>query len=220
MTLFRYKALIQNLPYLDQAFETKRSNWQREYVGNDFFRLLCDRVFIEERLKLSRADLFSSANNGISEELLILIVFWGYPRNMRGNTFSTMLSSMQIISHALKSSEGLQLDNEAFSSLLSRLTKTGVGLSTLTKFLYFLGFTLNGYRCLILDQRIIDVIQEKTFIEFSALAEISTYNKTKLYTHYLAKMEEIANAENYSIDQLEFFLFQFGKNLKVTGANT
>jgi thermostable 8-oxoguanine DNA glycosylase len=74
--------------------------------------------------------------------------------------------------------------------------------------------------CPTLDQRILDIIVWNLFSELSALSEISKSETITYYIIYLKKMEELAQAEGYKVDQLALFLFQFGKNLKKNGDNT
>lgn len=101
-----------------------------------------------------------------------------------------------------------------FENIIRVLKGTGIGLSTLSKILYFFNITLEGYRCLILDSRIINVLQSGKFIEMVSLQQISDFNKGKYYPNYLKQMAEIARANGYSVDQLELFLFMFGNSLK------
>ena len=108
---------------------------------------------------------------------------------------------------------------ESYSWFFEQLEGPGVGWNTLTKFLYFLGFTLEGYQCLILDSKIIEVLRSRLFFELSALSKINEFNKKAKYIDYIQRITELAEAEGYKPDQLELFLFEFGKNLKKSGGN-
>jgi len=211
MLLNSYQSLICNLPYLDQAFETKRTTWRRECVKHRGFSIFCDKVFGGGSLVLSRRDLFSSAEREFQGGLFSIIL-WGYPRNMRGNSFQTILNSIPKIERLL--SIDRQLNAGQFMDLCERLNGTGVGLSTLSKVLYFFRFTIEGKNCLIMDKRIVDVINSKMFFELSAINKITDFNRNRSYLAYLSEMEKIAEANLYKPDQLELFLFLFGKNLK------
>ena len=90
--------------------------------------------------------------------------------------------------------------------------------STLSKFLYFFGFTLEGYKCLILDSRIIEVLNAGTFQELKMGQVITEWNKQGQYLKYLKLVQKIAEKNKCSVDQLELFLFQFGRNLKTAAA--
>ena len=211
MRLSNYKSLIKNLPYLDQAFETKKSTWKKEYAYNNSFRQFCNQVFVDEVMKLSRNDLFSIANAN-PQAAIFSIIFCCYPRNMRGNSFLSILSSIDFVSQRFNVSK--EMSTQDFQSLYNGLAGSGIGLSTLSKFLYFFGFTLEGNRCLILDSRIIDVINDGLYEELLALRKITEFNKKVKYMEYINVIAGLAHAEGYKEDQLEFFLFLLGKNLK------
>jgi hypothetical protein len=213
MLLSSYGNLIKNLPYLDQAFETKQATWRREYKANKTFMDFCDKTFESSLVKLSRADLFKAAERDFSEGFFS-IIFWGYPRNMRGNSFSNILNSLEYIQTLLPKDR--QFNKVQFTLMYKRLEGTGLGLSTLTKILYFFSFKVEDHCCLILDKRIIDVINSEMFSELTALSKITELNKVNKYVDYLFKMQELAMGGFYKPDQLELFLFHFGKNLKQT----
>lgn len=211
MTLSAYSNLIRCLPYLDQAFETKKTTWQRECRISEQFSQYCDVIFEIGAVKLSRRDCFASVEQSF-DEALYSIIFWGYPRNMRGNSFSNILKSLPMIRDALSVRRDL---NEAeFQVLCRNLNGTGLGLSTLSKLLYFFNFSFNGYPCLILDRRIIKVFENELFDELKQLSKINDFNKVNEYASYLEIMQNTALLNDYKADQLEFFLFHFGNNLK------
>jgi len=103
---------------------------------------------------------------------------------------------------------------------------TGVGLSTLSKFLYFFQFKIEKHPCLIFDSRIIEVINDENgFTELQVLTKtgkitesnkgkITESNKRKKYVAYLQLMEDLSLENKYDADKLELFLFSMGKNLK------
>lgn len=74
---------------------------------------------------------------------------------------------------------------------------------------------MENKQCLILDSRIIEIINEKnTFKELNALGPITGFNKYKKYAPYLRIMEELADQNQCKPDQIELFLFLLGRNLK------
>lgn len=78
---------------------------------------------------------------------------------------------------------------------------------------------IGGLPALILDSRIIEVLQKGVYEELIGLRQKSTFNKARYYVDYLAEMHRIAEANAYCVDQLELFLFQYGNNLKTTVAS-
>lgn len=215
MTLARYTDLIRCLPYLDQAFVTKKKNWPVTKETNSVFLKFHQGSFVTDNLKLSRADLFEVCKHNF-HEALFSIIFWGYPRNMRGNNFDSILNSLDVIEEALSIQHNLSIGD--FTIICNKLKNTGVGLSTLSKFLYFFDYTLEGHKCLILDKRIMDVINYPDgFTEMKSLSlkdGINEFNKNKKYVVYLQLMGDLSLNNNYMPDQLEFFLFSMGMNLK------
>lgn len=211
MLLASYKDLIRNIPFLEHSFATKQTTWRREYKKHSKFARYCDKVFVVNTLKLSREDLLEAANNDFYEGLFS-IIFWGYPRNMRGNTFGKILDSLEEIYSLL--SQPKELTIQGYNLLTKQLNGKGVGLSTLSKILYFFRFTIEGKQCLILDSRIIDVLNSKFFSELAALHEITSLNKAEKYFDYLSTMEEVSKSYSFKSDQLELFLFLFGNSLK------
>jgi len=123
LTLADYAPLIEQLPYLDQAFETKRSNWERDYRRTDEFRFFCDQAFDADIIKISRADLFDLTATG-SPNAIFSIIFWGYPRNMRGNSFSAILASIGLLRQAIRYRQILAQDD--FMYLMAELAGSGV----------------------------------------------------------------------------------------------
>jgi hypothetical protein len=215
MFLSAYSGLIRHLPYLDQAFETKKETWQRDhYREHKDFDLFLKKIFTSQNtVVLSRRDLFNKANGDV-KVAIFSIIFWGYPRNMRGNTFKSILTSLPDIEKILANNRKLNID--AYTRICEQLKGKGIGLSTLSKFLYFFGFQIEGYKCLILDSRTIEVLNAGTFVELKMLQNLTEWNKEDHYLDYLRLMQKASKKNGCSVDQLEFFLFQFGRNLKPT----
>ena len=217
MLLSAYSGLIRHLPYLDQAFETRKETWDREYYQeHQGFDLFLQKSFeARETVILSRGDLFNKTGEDVKTAVLSIIL-WGYPRNMRGNTFKSILDALPDIEKMLSGCR--ELDADGYFAICQQLRGKGIGLSTLSKLLYFFGFTLEGYRCLILDSRIIDVLNAKTFHELTMEATVTEWNKEHYYLDYLKIMKKVSQKNKCSVDQLELFLFQFGRNLKAATA--
>lgn len=215
MLLSAYSGLIKHLPYLDQAFETKKETWERGYQEHEEFNLFLEKTFTANTIVFSRGDLFNKANVDV-KAAIFCIIFWGYPRNMRGNSFKGVLNALQDLEAMLTGAR--ELDAAGYFQICQQLKGKGIGLSTLSKFMYFFGFRLEGLHCLILDSRIIEVLNTGTFEELKMKGVITEYNKEKYYIDYLRLMADVATKNEYSVDQLELFLFQFGRNLKSANA--
>ena len=219
MTLFEYKSLITALPLMDQAFETKKATWQRHIEEHSEFSTHCKKVFISNSVKLSRLDVFNSCQNNFVEGLFTTVM-WGYPRNMRGNNFEKILSATKANRIECCFPKDKNLSENEFLSIAEKLKSTGIGLSTFSKLLYFFNYRVESLPCLILDRRIMEVLNDKNvFTELSSLTKsekINENNKLKIYVSYLRLMEEVSDVNNFKTDQLEMFLFLMGRNLKLS----
>ena len=90
-----------------------------------------------------------------------------------------------------------------------------LGLSTYSKFLYFIAPHIENNPPLILDLRIIAVVKKDNFNILSDLKKNLTYTHApKYYPTYLKKMKELSSTLNVEPANLEMFLFMFGTNLK------
>lgn len=95
----------------------------------------------------------------------------------------------------------------------------GLGLSTYTKFLYFLKISIDKHRALILDNKLIEVFKRGVFQDFDELLEeISRGNAMKkYYTIYLEQMHKVGKELKLGtrgVEKLERFLHIFGSNIK------
>jgi hypothetical protein len=216
MELTAYKELIKHLPYKDQAFETKRSTWKS--FGKKKYKLFMsfyEETFIKEELvTISRGDLFSRVKRD-PLNAVFSIILWGYPRGYtRGNnmarSFPLFLNHVEYLSSLLSTKKSLTI--EEFRDILKK--SKGIGLSTLSKLLYFFNIKMEGYRCLIMDARILNVLAKGEFTELQPLSEVREHNKEQYYSLYLKKCAQLSKTQGYKPDQLELFLFMFGNNLK------
>lgn len=213
MKISTYTELIKRLPYKQQSFKTTRETW-KAFKDNLIFKPFYEKTFVDESKIISRDDLFGINKNNFLDGIFS-IVFWGYSKGYtRGNTmnklFPLFLDGLPVLQNEL-----IAKDNFTNGDL-KRIIKNvnGVGLSTLTKFLYFFNLSVENNKSLILDSRIMNVLKNKKFEELNALQYITESNKTELYPEYLRLMNEISEKYHYEADRLELFLYMFGNNLK------
>ena len=133
---------------------------------------------------------------------------------MRGRHFQALFQSIDDIEKILISSRETDIKNWGeHYRLIGRVE--GLGLSTYTKFLYFMRSTINGLPALILDLRLIEVFRKEVFRECSDLKTIRYDNAPNLYPKYLEMTDCIAKKYQVDSGKLEMFLFEFGANLKL-----
>lgn len=214
MNIFDYQQLIVNLPLMQQCLTTKRSTWAMHEANYDWLHQLNDHIFGDnESVRISRQDIFQTKN---LREKVIKTVYWGYNRGMRGNHFASIIMQIDEIEAALQAL--LEIDNptaDDFNTFVDSMNGIGgIGISTYTKMLYFLGINYNNAPCLILDNRLINVFNSAEYENFEGLNGTSYLNAHSNYLRYIERMQELAGEMETQGDNLEFFLFMFGGNLQ------
>jgi|TARA_B110000914_G_scaffold109361_1_gene95800 hypothetical protein len=205
-----YIELIKKLSEGDHIIFIKRKNWIKRFP-----ELKSDIIewYKDDTIEISRGELFELTENKVTEEFVIKVLMWGYPTGGRGNNIKELLKRQNrkdIVTLLNKYKEKPFIKTE---ELKDGLEIKGLGLSTMSKFLYFLEIKIDNEhnRSVILDQIIIDVVNSELFTDFKDLKKITSYNAPTLYVKYLKKMKEIADdLEDCEVGQLEMFLFIFG----------
>lgn len=218
MRLSDFADLISHMPVSKQAFTSKRSTWsahlQRRDVAGTALKSILDAYCKDsEDIFLSRGDLRDLAVRTDLAEFVIATIIWGYPRGMRGNNLSNLISRLKTLCGLLAHARSNPISD--WSSHYERVRPIqGVGLSTYTKLLYFLSANVEGHEALILDQRIVEVAQQNLFEELTSIRGLTSANAAKRYPEYLKCMNDVASQLSLPPDKVEFFLFEFGLHLK------
>lgn len=214
MELAAYTELIKQMPYKDQAFETRRATWQPFSQRKPFEQFYEDVFANSDSVTISRRDIFFKAESD-PQRAIFLTILWGYPKgftrpNNMTQSFKLFLNQVEYLEGELSARKSI--DANEIECILKKCK--GVGLSTLSKLLYFFDITVDGYRSLIMDSKIISVLKNRKFMELSPLSGIREHNKGHYYPDYLKLCTELSKKYGYKPDQLELFLFMFGNNLK------
>ncbi len=215
MIIRKYKELISNMPVMDRACYSKRSIWD-QFAKQD--RKLAE--FLEgfrnndERIVISRRDLFRLAREkGISAQFIYATIIWGYPGGVRGGYFSQIINNTNAIIRNLQEFPENIAETNWLASYKTLNEIPGLGMSTWTKLLYFLRIRIGGVQALILDRKVVGVMQRRVFRDFTMLAKIKP-NSPEPYPSYLRVMYDTAKKLKVAEDKLEMFLFTFGNSLK------
>ena len=215
MEISEFKGLIQELPDKLHAFHIKRENWNVE-GHNDYIDEIFNKRGNVKEIWLNRGDLFMSRDN--LKEYIFLVLMWGYPTKGRGRNIDALLRN-ENLEALINSLERYEEEDVSIKDLKEDLKIPGIGLSTLTKFTQFLDTTIGGYRAMILDRQIIETIRVNKFEAFSSLKGIRYENALKYYPDYIRIIDQLALDLDTSHDQIEMFLFMFGRNLRDTRVN-
>lgn len=214
MELDYYKTLVSKLPVRQQSFTTKRTTWEKAENQIEWLRKLNNNLFDNKKtLEISRQDIFETTD---LRELIIKTIYWGYTSGMRGNHFVNILKHIDLLENIFGNLKQIQNPTSNDFNKLSQAFKdiSGLGLSTYSKLLYFLQINFNNNPCLILDQRLIDVFAAETYSEFNSIKKIRYDNAEKKYLDFLQLTNELSEKLKTEGENIEQFLFIFGKNLK------
>jgi Putative 8-oxoguanine DNA glycosylase OGG-like protein len=217
MKLVAFKSLIANMPVSRQSFDSKRSTWSSCAENNGLASRALASIFgTSDQITVSRSDLRCLGRQADLADFVVATIIWGYPSGMRGNHDSTLMKNIESVMRLLNAARSRHIANwESHYAEVRRAKVAGLGLSTYTKFLNFLSVKVEGYPALILDDRIIKVSRQRVFEELGTLREL-TYDKApRAYLRYLACLHKLARKFQVSAESIEFFLFEFGLNLKV-----
>ncbi len=213
MNLTDFKDLIKAMPVDYQAFDAKWENWKKFTDTNDQVSSILKKVFAgEPEVRISRPDLKVEWKSDLGV-FIIKTILWGYSSGMRGNNFEGISNNFDSLKGLLENAinDGIS-DWSAHCKKLDDIK--GLGLSTYTKFLQFLGVKVEGKYALILDNRIVTVLRRSVFAELAPLKNISDNNPSRRYPEYLDCIHTIAEQNDLNVEQIEFFLFAFGLDLK------
>lgn len=216
VSIFQYQDFIRSFPYKKQSFHIERKNWENKKLKNSkanprylvrFFSIYGDR----DRVRLSREMLFEKTES--RKEFIFKVLLWGYPTKGIGNNIDTILQeeNFEKLKNILEKYKNNNVSSEKLEKDIAEIN--GLGISTISKFLYFLNAKIDGFKALILDDQIMNIINDKRLKELNDLSKITRNNVVKKYPKYLEKMETLSKELQCEPDQIELFLYTFGKNV-------
>lgn len=214
MKLSDYQELIQQLPVLQHSVQTERVSWSKYEHRSHFYRKINDDIFSNQaNASFSRSEILKEEN---LNQRIFKTIYWGYPKGMRGNNFEGILENYELVVRKLAMIKNENISEKKFFLLLSSLSQVkGLGLSTLSKLLYFFEVRIEGNPCIILDRVLIKLLQSNAYEELYSMKTIKYgRNAENNYVKFLNLIQAISEKNNFLNDQLEFFLFVFGSKLK------
>lgn len=214
MEIKSYKTLIVSLPVREQCFTTKRTTWNKAENEIVWLKVLNEKLFgVNDTLTINRQDIIETSE---PREVIIKTIYWGYSSGMRGNHFINILKHISTIENELRILREKENPTTQDFKNITLIFKGvgGLGLSTYSKLLYFSKISFNRSPCLILDQRLIDVFANNIFTDFQELSNMRYFNAEKKYINFLSKMKSLADSLKVKEENLEQFLFLFGRRLK------
>lgn len=210
-SIAQFKELVSHLPVELESVDTGINRWKRYFKEHDKLASIFSK---QKTITISRADIFSAAKSGDLEKVLFLTVLWGYPVGMLGsfheNIFKNKHMLIKYLEEAVASSTLSFWEDYWFA-----VTQvSGLGISLLSKLLYFCGVHVETLPALILDKRVIGAISSNRFKEFEEFGYISYPKAMYRYVEYLEAICDIAKNLDVAPPQVEIFLRVFGQHVK------
>ena len=166
------------------------------------------------QIEISREDIFKEED---LEKKLIMVLLWGYPTGGRGNNIADILYSrnelIPRISDFIENHEKM-INSKDFKNLFYTQNKNGekrekikgIGLSTMSKILYFFEIKIDNNPCLIYDSQIHLSLQRNQIDEFYDYPWKKNYAS---FFHYLEVINKCSEEIKTEPDALELFLFLY-----------
>lgn len=158
---------------------------------------------------ISRKDIFNAVKSKKNVfEITIMIALWSYPSNAHGLATKIIIQKKKLVS--LFEEDKKINDLDGLKSLYKKYKFPGFGFTTFTKFLYFLGFTVDKVPCIILDLKIIWLIKNGHIKFLPEFEYTPTYSNHEFYFEYIKKMKSFSDKINCKPDQVELAIYLLG----------
>lgn len=198
----KFVKLVAALPVADHCVEVSASEWELRCTQAGCLHLHTLLFAGRPAVKIARDWLHHAQ---ISPDLrCFAILLWGYPHGARGHERHWLKNLTAIATTAAApaaSWEDYYLRLRAHSHL---------GLSTISKLACFFGHVFCRLPALILDQRIVAVLQAGQWAELMRFQPITYANASESYVGYLDCLHALAARTQTTAEQWEMFLFTFG----------
>lgn len=203
-SIFNYKkAVISAIEKKDSLVKTEvSSQWLQLEIQYPEIKKYVDNG----QISISRGQIFNICDD---KERFIAAMLWGFPAGIRG--LKTIMRNREIIISHINSPA------QSFEEKYRNIKKMErVGISIITKLMYFWKVKYKNYMIPIIDSHVINIMEY-----FSELSDNIPKSKGVRFIEYTSrKFDEIAKAmsqqdqdgESISFDDIEYFLFETDKN--------
>lgn len=197
-----------------QSFSYVPHNW-REYSSVPMLlgEAGYSSVDIANGFSLSRKQLIEVFCQAVSASSILLTAIWGYPKGrMPGGSRKPLQA---ILDHGAEiASKILSVKaSDSAEHILKILSYPHVGVSTLSKILYFSGLACAEGRFLIYDQMVMRALNHHGFKEFPDWPAYSASRQLLTYAVFLDKANRYADKFGCSPEHIEYALFLEGRRL-------
>jgi len=197
-----------NEPLTCQSVIANRRSFQNREGEFPLVMAANDVLFSDGHLIQTRQDVFGRFDINDIVKFVLSVTYWGYNKNQRGigyRVFESLESICDLVRYLTDHAELSRREYE--TSVIPRMNAIhGLSLSTFSKLFYFTGLSIDGHRCVILDNRVRTNLGHIHDARIIPLQNASSY-RYRTYPDYLTEIESIANEFGCRPDQVEYALF-------------
>lgn len=217
VSIEKYADLIKSLPVGGQFTKIKRDStfWNRIDFPDDVIEVV-RTVFGEcsgdnNYIKISRDDIKETID---TEKKIVKILMWGYPGGGQHGQVNRILQNLNDLTIWLNENNGRNFDSVQDDALDNLSEINGLGLSTISKLLYFFDVKIGNNPCQIYDGKVINSLNKNHQIDELAIRNDwgRTYPDYKEYINLLFRLSKKCKC---SPDQIELFLFMINNSFNL-----
>ncbi len=219
ISIKEYAGLIKSLPVGGQFTKIKKDSKFWDPTKTDFsddvkevVKAVFDECSGDEKyINISRDDI---KNTSDTKQKIVKILMWGYPGGGRYGQVQNILQNMDVLTNWLEDNNGNNFDSVQDDALGNLLEINCLGLSTISKLLYFFNVKIGDCPCQIYDGKVINSLNKN-----HQIAELSTRNDWGRtypdYEEYIDLLFGLSNDYQCSPDQIELFLFMINNSFNL-----
>lgn len=225
VSIKEYADLIKSLPVGGQFIKIKKDSKFWNPTNTDFsedVKKVVETVFGNNNyIKISRDDIKKAIDTkektSDTKEIIVKILMWGYPRGGRDHV-KNILQNMDVLTNWLEKIKDNNFDSVKnalpHDASSNELKINGLGLSTISKLLYFFDVKIGNIPCQIYDDKVIDSLNKNHQIK--ELSKPNNWGRTyKYYEKYINLLFGLSNDYQCSPDQIELFLFMINNSFNL-----
>ena len=219
VSIEKYADLIKSLPVGGQFTKIKRDSKFWDPTKTEFFddvkevvKAVFDECSGDEKyINISRDDIKKTSD---TKKKIVKILMWGYPGGGRYGQVQNILQNIDVLTNWLEENNGNNFDSVQDDALDNLSEINGLGLSTISKLLYFFDVKIGNNPCQIYDGKVIKSLNNNHQIQ--ELSERNNWDRIyDDYVEYIKLLFELSENCECSPDQIELFLFMINNSFKL-----
>lgn len=219
ISIKEYAGLIKSLPVGGQFTKIKKDSKFWDPTNTEFsddvkevVKAVFDECSGDERyINISRVDI---KNTEGTKKKIVKILMWGYPGGGRYGQVQNILQNLNDLTTWLEAINGKNFDSVQDDALGELPEINGLGLSTISKLLYFFDVKIENTPCQIYDGKVIKSLNINHQIQ--ELSERNNWDRTyDDYEEYINLLSELSENCECSPDQIELFLFMINNSFNL-----